>query len=362
MAHKTSFWVALVALSVPLAGCGGDEEKHDAGARGSAEPTGDEGDEDLLGGLSQEDAAKVLAKVDGTTITLGEFVRRINEQSPFLRARYNSPERRREFLDNLIRFELLAREAERRGYGDDTEVQRTLKQAMIQRLMKQEFEARVKISDIPEDAIRKYYEEHSKEYNKPAQVRASHILLKDRATADRILRDVLAKAGDARAFRELARQHSDDESSKSRGGDLRYFSLPEDRLENEPDVPEEMARAAFTIQNVGEVHRELVKTSQGFHILKLTGKHKALKRDLEEVRRTIQNRLWREKRQSTLDQFVEDLRREVGVTIDDAALGDVRVDTTIPEGAVPGSEPRPGMPGIESDLPMPPGREAPSGP
>src|SRR5262249_23613934 len=57
-----------------------------------------------------EDLAEVLAKIDDVTITVGEFQDRINKQSPYVRQRYTSVERKKEFLDNLVRFEVLAKE------------------------------------------------------------------------------------------------------------------------------------------------------------------------------------------------------------------------------------------------------------
>ena len=78
----------------------------------------------------------MLAKVDDVTITVGEFQERINQQSPYVRARYTSMERKKEFLDNLVRFEVLAKEADRRGLTKDPEVVRTMKQVMIQKLLK----------------------------------------------------------------------------------------------------------------------------------------------------------------------------------------------------------------------------------
>jgi peptidyl-prolyl cis-trans isomerase C len=307
-----------------------DPNKRDGGPATVATP--DDDDPDGGSGLSPEDARKILAKIDDTTISLGEFANRINQQSPYLRARYNSPERRREFLDNLVRFELLAQEAERRGYGNDVEVQRTLKQVMIQRLMKQDFEDKVKIESITDEQMRKYYDEHREEYHKPEQVRASVILVKDRAKAERLLREILAKAGDARFFRQNAQEHSEDAESKSRGGDLRYFSRPGDRRADEPMVPAEVATAAFALANVGDVSPELVKAGGNNYIIKLTGKRKALDRTFDEVRRTIQNRLWRERRQTEIERFVDDLRKQANVRVHEDVLGQVRVDTTVPEG------------------------------
>src|SRR5437762_10322726 len=81
----------------------------------------------------------VLAQVDDVVITVADFQERINSQSPYVRARYTSIEHKKEFLDNLVKFELLAAEAQKKGLDRDPEVVRTMKQVMIQKLLKQEF-------------------------------------------------------------------------------------------------------------------------------------------------------------------------------------------------------------------------------
>ena len=95
----------ILALAALLVACGAKEDE--APATPAAEET--------QHGLTEAQAAEVLATVGETEITVGEMAARLSDQSPYLRARYDSPERRREFLDNMIRFELLAQEAERLG-------------------------------------------------------------------------------------------------------------------------------------------------------------------------------------------------------------------------------------------------------
>lgn len=56
-----------------------------------------------------------VAEGGGITVTADELKARLDEQSPFVRARYATLERKKEFLENLIRFELLAKEAEKNG-------------------------------------------------------------------------------------------------------------------------------------------------------------------------------------------------------------------------------------------------------
>ena len=157
----------VLSLGVAALACSGDEDAGAAGAGSESE------EEELHHGLTKAQAAELLAKVGDREITVGEFAERLADQSPYLRARYNTPERRREFLDNLIRFELLAQEAERRGLDELPEVQRTRKQVMIQQMMRERFEDRIQLSDVTDEEIRAYYEAHLDEFNKPEQVRAS---------------------------------------------------------------------------------------------------------------------------------------------------------------------------------------------
>src|SRR5690349_10862513 len=171
---------------------------------------------------NSKDDGEVLAKVDDVTITVGDFAERINKQSPYVRARYTSLERKKEFLDNLVRFEVLAKEAQRRGLDKDPEVVRTMKQVMIQKLLKDEFDKQ-KMEDISDAEVKKYWDEHNDEFNKPEEVRVSSILVKDAATAKKVMADPRVKGVDNQQFRNLVAEYSQDLATKERGGDLRYF-------------------------------------------------------------------------------------------------------------------------------------------
>src|SRR4029079_5947759 len=77
------------------------------------------------------DLSQVVAKVDDSVITVGDVQKGINKQSPFVRARYTTADKKKDFVDNLIRFEVMANEAQRLGYDKDPEVVRVMKQQMI---------------------------------------------------------------------------------------------------------------------------------------------------------------------------------------------------------------------------------------
>lgn len=306
-----------LALGAALwtAGCSDTPEPKDPAASGAGNTTSEPKKDARKYGLTAEQAAQVLVKVGNTTITVGDFAERLGGQSPYLRARYNSPERRREFLDNMVRFELLALEADKRGYPKTPEVERVRQQMMVQQMMQDLFEKQgVKLSDIGDKEIEQYFAANKTEFDKPAQVRASHIMVKDKALAEKLLRELTAQPEDMQLFRRLAEQHNEEAATKSNAGDLRFFSAKRDDGEtDEPARPEAIRKAAFSLQNVGDVFPELVKTDHGFHIVKLTAKREAMVRTLEDARRLIQNRLWREKREHAIESFVAGLRAKAKI-------------------------------------------------
>jgi peptidyl-prolyl cis-trans isomerase C len=278
-----------------------------------------------------EDLEETLAKIDDVVITVGDFQDRINKQSPYVRARYTSVERKKEFLDNLVRFEVLAKEAERKGLNKDAEVVRTMKQVMIQKLLKDEFD-KLTLKDISDPDCKKYYEAHPEEFNKPEEARVSLILVKDQPTAKKVLTDARMKGVDNQGFRNLVAEHSIDLATKDRGGDLRYFDP------STKEVPKEIVDAAFKLSNIGD-NSEPVKTAQGWAILKLTGRRKALVRTFDEVKEQIRNKLYRDKRQDSMESYVKNLREKAKIQIDEAKLAKVQI-----EGMGPGAFPGPGVP------------------
>jgi peptidyl-prolyl cis-trans isomerase C len=286
-------------------------------------------------GLTPEQEKQTLVKVGEETITLGEFAERLGGQSPYLRARYNSPERRREFLDNLVRFELLSLEASKRGFDKTEDVARTRKQMMVQQMMQELFDKQgVKLSDITDAEIKTFYDANKGEFEKPAQVRASHIQFKDKASAEKVLKELKAKPADMELFRKLAQQYNQDPATKSSYGDLHFFSATKDDAEgDEAPRPDAVRKAAFSLEKVGDLSPEVVSSEAGFHIVKLTGKRDAMKRSLDDARRLIQNRLWRQKREEAIEKFVADLRAKANVKENLDLLAQVKVQPSAKSGA-----------------------------
>lgn len=281
-----------------------------------------------------------IAKGKDVAITAAEFKAKLEEQSPFIRARYATLDRKKEFLENLIRFELLAAEAKRQKLDEDPEVQETLKKIMVQRLVRKSFDEDGAQS-AGDDELRKYYDEHRDEFVKAERVRVSQIVVR----AERSAPDRAARAADARkllaqlkaeqarnplAFASVARERSDDLPSKASGGDLGYRSREE--IERAYGAP--VAAAAFGLKNVGD-ETGIVESDLGFHVLKLAARQPALDRPFEEVRAQLAARLGREKRTRDFDAYVKTLREKSSIEISDAELEKVEVSAA-PAPAAPG--------------------------
>lgn len=269
-------------------------------------------------GLTEEQANEVLVKVGDRTITVGDFADRLAMQSPYLQARFESPERRREFLDNLVRYELLVYEAKRRGYANDPEVVRARRDVMIQELVKREVDAPLAENEISDEEVQAAYEADPTAFDRPAQVRASHIFVRTRGRASLVL--AKAQAADRATFAELARDESEDENTAANGGDLDFFTADAD------EPIRELRDAAFAMNRVGDIHPELIEAGGGYHILMLTGKRAALTRTYEQAKRAIRHKLVRERKDAAIEALTERLEKEIDVEVDYEALEQVRVE------------------------------------
>lgn len=255
---------------------------------------------------------QALAQVGSHTITAGEFIDKLNSLSPYIRARYQSPEARREFLDRMIEFELLVQEAKRLGLDKSPESQALLKKLSVEAMIEDAIKKNVKMSDVTEEEVKAYYNSHEGEFFKPEQVRLAHILTHDKRAAERILPEVLQAAHDQDKFEDLVRKYSFDEATRLHEGDLNYVSKPDPKTgqSETTGVPIALIRAAFTLKEPGDIYPEPIETAQGFHIIRLTGRHMPLKLTLEEAEAAIRNRIWRERRDAFKASFIAEIQNK----------------------------------------------------
>lgn len=284
------------------------------------------------------EGGKPVATWSGDSITDRELQVRFAEMSPYARARYQTLEQKREYVDGLARFELLTQEALKRGLQHDPEVIETAKKVMVQRLLAQELDN--KSFTVPDEKIAAYYEKHKSDFVKPAMVRLAHVFFKkeNEAKAKETLAEAVKLAPlDYAGFAKLARERSEEPRTQPIEGDLRFLSDEELAAQYGPELVE----AQKELGTIGMVLPRLVETKTGWHVLRLQGRQVALDIPLERAKTQIQLTLLNEAKQEHYRQFLEGLKDGAGYKVDDAALGAVEVDVKAP--ALESKGPQPGF-------------------
>ncbi len=309
-----------IVLSLSLAAC----KSCDGGGEGTADAAAP-----MQTTLTAEQAAQPLAKVGDKVITLGDFAAAIEHMDQFDRLRYQSPERRKELLDEMITVELLAQEATARGWDKDPLAQQELRAILRDAMLAEARKGAPTPQDVPESDVRAYFDAHRAEYNDPERRRVSAIVTKDESAG----REALAAAQkDASQWGELVRARSIDPQARANipvdlAGDLGIVSPPGDPRGENPRVPDDVRAAVFTLGTVGDVYGKVVASGGKFYVVKLAQKLAAHERSFQEAERSIRVKLAQDKLRAKENELLADLRKSVKVEVDEAALATVRTDT-----------------------------------
>src|SRR5439155_12982448 len=199
---RSGFGVVILALVV-TSGCGkGPPEATAPGEHAAAEKP-----------KTDAAASEVVATYQGRQLTAGEVRQEMERLPAPSRAYVTAPERKRQFVENLILNDLLFDEGKKAGYDRDPEIERQVtdlrKRLVVQRVMRQ-YQTPPEITD---DQAHAYYDENPNLYSN-TQIHASHILVKDEDTAKAILAEVKEHP---EKFAELAKEKSTDTGSAQKG-------------------------------------------------------------------------------------------------------------------------------------------------
>src|SRR3954469_9418148 len=178
------------------------------------------------------------------------------------------------FPADKFREGLAASDAEVSKYFDDHKDSFHIPEKRKIRFLTIDQEAMRAKASVTGQQIERSYNDNIQQYSTPEQVRASHILLKtegkDDAAVKKQAEDLLAQIKKGANFEELAKKNSQDEASAAKGGDLDFF--------NKGQMVPEFDKVAFSLQP-GQLS-DLVKTSYGYHIIKVTDKRPASQKTL----------------------------------------------------------------------------------
>ena len=173
--------------------------------------------------------------------------------------------------------------------------------------------------EVSDQDVASYYQENAASYTEAAQRRISHILIEfndenaDDEAAKIQAQAVLTRLEQGEDFAALAKEVSNDTYSGENGGDLEWL---------EPGVMEEsFDEAALGLTNVGDIS-QLVKTSFGYHVLKLTDYKEEVVQALADIQSELRSKLSNDQAQEeffTLQQEMARISFEFPDSLEDAA-------------------------------------------
>jgi peptidyl-prolyl cis-trans isomerase C len=250
----------------------------------------------------------VLASFRTGQITLADYEQVLSRKLPLERVQIAKPGGREALLQSMIRYDLLAQEAERRGYGQRFEVEQAAQRTAIDHMLAERL--RVDPSSIPADEVARVYAQREREFSRPLMRRATHIRLATEAEAKQLLIEL--RGANREGFARVARERNIDPRTRNQGGELGYFDKQGLTDSGRPtQVPQELVAATFKRKRVGEIASAPIAHDGGFSLLMLTGEMPAMAKPRAEVDAELREQLAKQRELQALEALVQELHAQL---------------------------------------------------
>src|SRR6516225_9003820 len=255
----------------------------------------------LIAGPGRAADDPVLAKVNGVEIRKSDVALAEEELGPSL-SQMDPATKNENVLSFLIDMKIVAKAAEDEKIADTDDFKKRMTFTRNRLLMDSLLGAKGKAATT-DDAMKKVYEDASKQISGEQEVHARHILVETEDEAKAVEAE-LKKGAD---FAELAKKKSKDPGA-SDGGDLGFFT--KDQM-----VPE-FSKVAFSL-DAGKIS-DPVKTQFGWHIIKVEEKRNRKAPEFDQVKGQIETYVTRKAQAD----YVSKLRAEAKIErMDQPAAG-----------------------------------------
>jgi peptidyl-prolyl cis-trans isomerase C len=199
-------------------------------------------------------AVKPVATVNGTAISRDTFDFYVKNVAGKASSEL-TVEQRTQLLDNLMRAEIVAQQAEKEGMDKSGETASQLFLMRLQLLEQAKSEAYLKDKKASDAELRTEYDKRVAELPK-MQYRAHNIVVASEDAA----KAIIAQLKKGAKFDDLAKALSTDPGAKTNGGDLGWFS---------PDKMVPAFSAAVMALKKGDTTAQPIKTDYGWHVIRL---------------------------------------------------------------------------------------------
>ena len=251
--------------------------------------------------FSDEESSKTLMSYKYGSWTVSDLIEGLKRLPPYRRPKFSSEADLLGYCKDALIQELLVKYAEEHGVEDSPEYKKklteTIEREMLRKFKNDEIYSKAKVT---EDEVRKYYDEHQDEFMTPEQVNVREIQVATAAEAKKLAKQ--AKAG--ADFAKLAEEHTLRTSAKSRGGELGFFT--------EARYPE-LFRAAKNMKP-GDIS-DPIPAGGKYSVIQLIERKKPEVKQFNLVKKRIENKLLRQKKEEVLKKWVEEQKKKVKVRI-----------------------------------------------
>jgi parvulin-like peptidyl-prolyl isomerase len=191
------------------------------------------------------------------------------------------------------------------------------KRLLLEKLVNQEVNSKIAVSD--EEAMA-YYQANRNRYYAEETVHVAQIVVSTKEKADEVLKRLQAGENFSKVAQEVS---TGPEASK--GGDLGMFTRGV--------MPEAFDRVVFSLPE-GRASK-VVKSPYGFHIFKVLKKEKGRWIEFSDVKEKIKADLAKNKEEQEFRKWLDSLKSEAKVRIDEERLKQVKIDETRAEEPTP---------------------------
>ncbi len=227
---------------------------------------------------------------------------RLNEQKKRALEQFRDPQAKQEFLQNWLAEEILYRQALQEELGEKPEVKRLVHEltrgALSQQLMNEQIASRV---NVTETDLQTYYAANKDKYFEPARAKISHILVKEEGRAN----DLLKRLKEGADFAALAKEFSQDRSTKDSGGRITAEVVRGTHVAGIGDAND--INVAIFAAEAPTVLDKPFKTETGWEIVKVEEKRPARQKSFEEVRQQVTMELLRRKSEDVQREYIQEM-------------------------------------------------------
>ena len=259
----------------------------------------------LLGTIVSAEEEGIVAKVGDQTITVSDLEQVIGYLSNNRQAMIEqNPQVKESILRQYVQSLVVSQLAKKEGFDKKPEVSQKLDfyaDSLISNLyLEQQIGDKVTVS---EEETKAYYDEHQNEFMTPEMIKARHILVKvdpsapeeEKKQAYQKAEGILKQVQDGEDFAKLATELSDDSHTKSKGGDLGFFTRGK--------IVKPFEDVAFQMKP-GETS-EIVETQFGYHIIRVEDRKEETVHPYDSLKENIRQRLLQQKKSTYVNDFID---------------------------------------------------------